>query len=892
MAAPVLSERDLAVLRSFARRIDPSDAGAHNNLGVLYFQKGLIDDAMGAFTRALELDPKMLVAQRNLEIAYHKTGYYDRRVAELTERLRVRSDDRDARWELGRTYASLGQQELAIEEFQALVAKAPDDVAVLIQLGLAEKTRGRLEEASEWFNRALELDAQSSVIHFYIGETCYNRGLSKEALEALTRATELTPDHADAHYLLAFVLGDLGRHEEARAASKRAIQLNPNFARAQTNLSLEKSPAPFADRPEAPVPEVAPGVALAHFNLGLAFRQKGYYIEALREYRTALDAGEDRRLVLQAIAEVHLLRRDYPVALELYERLLEETPDSPKLWNERGVVLHQLGRLPEALESYGHAVEHAPGYALALNNLAVAHAVQGRYDEAVDRLREALSSQPFLVIPGINLGLLLFRSAKVQLSLQAFRKVLELDPACAPAWNGLGLILNELGRVADGRNAFARAVEADPGAAEGHYNLSFALSALGDYDGALREVTRAQEIDPYYTPQKFQLLIDLQYESPTIAIVPEISGDVSTELAPQSLKIEQGAVDQLFRGLERRAPGTQRSIAAEDPFALAREYLGKGLLELAAAETSRAVNRGADPMEGHALAGEIFARRGLHGEALERFRAARAGQPERRDARFGEVRALLALGRGSEAVQDAEVLAQETPGDVDVQMALASSRLAAGNPAGALDALRVARERAPQRADILKLEGDIALSLGNTQGALDAYQAALALDARYVQVHVDLGRTHEVRSDLRAAEASFRSALDILPTHAEGVLALANLYRRTGSPRGAVNLLVDYLTTDPSDVHALLALGRALLEDNRLDAALEVLRRVLAFDDKHSGAMFFAGVVLAQLKQYREAVGMWERVIAVDPAGPFAQEARRHARTALDLQHIFRSEAA
>jgi non-ribosomal peptide synthetase component F len=29
MAAPVLSERDLAVLRSFARRIDPSDAVLH-----------------------------------------------------------------------------------------------------------------------------------------------------------------------------------------------------------------------------------------------------------------------------------------------------------------------------------------------------------------------------------------------------------------------------------------------------------------------------------------------------------------------------------------------------------------------------------------------------------------------------------------------------------------------------------------------------------------------------------------------------------------------------------------------------------------------------------------------------------------------------------------------
>ena len=85
------SERDREVLRSFARRIDPSDAGAHNNLGVLYYNKGLYDEAVTALMKALELDPKMEVAQRNLEIAYFNTGYYDTRIPELRERLRAAS---------------------------------------------------------------------------------------------------------------------------------------------------------------------------------------------------------------------------------------------------------------------------------------------------------------------------------------------------------------------------------------------------------------------------------------------------------------------------------------------------------------------------------------------------------------------------------------------------------------------------------------------------------------------------------------------------------------------------------------------------------------------------------------------------------------------------------
>src|SRR6476659_4530731 len=170
------SERDRDVLRSFAKRIDPSDAGAHNNLGVLYYNKGLLGEAVAAFSRALELDAKMQVAQRNLEIAYFNTGYYDRRVGELKDRLRGQADDRDARWELGRTYALLGQVDNAVAEFSELLRFYPDDVGAIVQLGLAEKGSGDLENAQRWFSRALTLDPGSAIVQFYVGEVLYNRG--------------------------------------------------------------------------------------------------------------------------------------------------------------------------------------------------------------------------------------------------------------------------------------------------------------------------------------------------------------------------------------------------------------------------------------------------------------------------------------------------------------------------------------------------------------------------------------------------------------------------------------------------------------------------------------------------------------------------------------------
>src|SRR5437867_2735442 len=374
----------------------------------------------------------MQVAQRNLEIAYHDTGYYDQRVAQLRERLRQAPDERDARWELGRAYAILGQYDEAIGEFEQLVAQKPDDVAAIIQLGLAEKNRGRPEAATEWFLRARELDPDSSVVQFYLGEIYYNRGLNGDALAALERAVELNPDNANAHYLMAFVLGDLGRHQDARAASKRAIQLNPPLARAQTNLSLERYNAERRRQRlrtrAVPEPQVVEGNELAHYNLGLAFRQKGYYNEALREYRLALERGEDRRLTLQAMAELHLLKRDFAAALELYETLLREVPDSPKLWNERGVVLHQAGRPDEALASYQQAVEIDGKYALSWNGLGVVLVELKRFPDARNAFVRAVEADPDHAGAHYNLSFTLSNLGDYDGALRATKRALELDP--------------------------------------------------------------------------------------------------------------------------------------------------------------------------------------------------------------------------------------------------------------------------------------------------------------------------------------------------------------------------------------------------------------------------------------------------------------------------------
>src|SRR5256886_2146445 len=121
-------------------------------------------------------------------------------------------------------------------------------------------------------------------------------------------------------------------------------------------------------------------------------------------------------------------------------------------------------------------------------------------------------------------------------------------------------------------------------------------------------------------------------KSSPIGIAPEISADVAAETIGEDFSFDQRLLDNIFQELAPAAAAEPpASKAADNPLALARDYVSKGLMDVAAAEAVRAVQRGASRAEAGVLLGDIFAKRGLHGEALERYREARSLDPGRAD---------------------------------------------------------------------------------------------------------------------------------------------------------------------------------------------------------------------------------------------------------------------
>src|SRR6185436_16732883 len=161
-------------------------------------------------------------------------------------------------------------------------------------------------------------------------------------------------------------------------------------------------------------------------------------------------------------------------------------------------------------------------------------------------------------------------------------------------------------------------------------------------------------------------------------------------------QLDPSVLDQVFADLAPEEAPAAAPVEV-DPYTVARDLLDKGLLEAATAEVSQVIRRGGELAAGTVLLGRIFARRGLHGEALERFRAALVDRPDDPDLLLGLADALLALGRGNEALDAAGRLVTLAPSNGEALAVRARARQLTDDLNGARADAEEAARRLPGR---------------------------------------------------------------------------------------------------------------------------------------------------------------------------------------------------
>ncbi|MBY0492550.1 MAG: tetratricopeptide repeat protein [Gemmatimonadaceae bacterium] len=833
---PPTAGRDVELLRAMLARVDQHDPGAFNNLGVLYHTRGLHAEAVEAFRRALAIDPRMRTAARNLEIAAAQPGACEARLAELASRLATDPDDREALLERARLSRLMGRREAARHQLDALIAEDPDDAAALFERALVEQREGDLRKAQRWLERAVNAGAGHDAA-LLLAEVLYQRGQNEQALEAVEALLVEQPALADAHRLRGFVLGDMGHHDEALAAARQAAALNPALDTLDGDLALA---ADHAGPSVAAVMAVESEATLAHYGLGLAFRQRGYFREARREFDRAAAQGEDARLVSHALAELDLIDGDAASARARYRALLDQE-ETARWWNEHGVACHQAGDLAAAAESYRRALFVDARDALAYNNLGVALADTGDAVAAREAFTRAAELEPALVLARLNLARALAQGGEVLAALSLLKELVMFRPREADAWHTMGVILVQRQRPADAREAFLKAIEQRPTHAEARFALAQVLADLGDHEGAARETQQALGIASYRAEVRLAVGIALQLECPdAVGAVDLLRVAGGTPLA--GVPIEETALDTLL------------PEAAHDSAVLSD-----------AERAARSCEQADD-----------FAMRTLHGEAVERYREARErveGQPAHaalwRRAAVGEARSLCLLQRAHLARRLLETLVAETPDDPEVCALHAAALLAAEEGRdmvrGAL--FRVLRQDVASAA-LLHFAGDVALGLDDSGLAMAFFRRALALDPSRPSPRVAIARLLRERGDLLAARLELVAALTAAPEWRDALLELARLHREAHRLVEARQVLVGHLARVPTDIDALALLAEVLVYEERDTDARIVVDRVLRHDPANGAARWYDGLLHVNRGRLRDAQAQWMSLASDDAVAP------------------------
>jgi protein O-mannosyl-transferase len=196
---------------------------AHNNLGIVLFQKGQLDEAIEHYRTTLQMQPNFWDADYNLGSALLGKGHVDEAIFYCDKAVAMQPNDPDARVALANALFQKRRIDDAIVHYQKAVTIRPDYFLARYGLGHALLEKGELGAAIEHCRAALLIRPDNADCHTILGIALDEKGQSAEAIQHYEKALEISPQSVSALNNLAWLLATSSNAPLRNGA--RAIQL-------------------------------------------------------------------------------------------------------------------------------------------------------------------------------------------------------------------------------------------------------------------------------------------------------------------------------------------------------------------------------------------------------------------------------------------------------------------------------------------------------------------------------------------------------------------------------------------------------------------------------------------------------------------------------------------
>ena len=176
---------------------------AHNNLGIVLFQKGKLDEAIAHYRTTLQMEPKFW----------------------------------DADYNLGSALLGKGQVDEAIFYCDKAVAMEPNDPDARVALANALLEKRRIDDAIVHYQKAVAIRPDYFLARYGLGHALLEKGELGAAIDHCRAALLIQPNNPDCHTILAIALDQTGQAAEAIQHYKNALKISPQSVSALNNLA-------------------------------------------------------------------------------------------------------------------------------------------------------------------------------------------------------------------------------------------------------------------------------------------------------------------------------------------------------------------------------------------------------------------------------------------------------------------------------------------------------------------------------------------------------------------------------------------------------------------------------------------------------------------------------
>ncbi len=288
-------------------------------------------------------------------------------------------------------------------------------------------------------------------------------------------------------------------------------------------------------------------------------------------------------------------------------------------------------------------------------------------------------------------------------------------------------------------------------------------------------------------------------------------------------------------------------------------------------EVGAALGTDPDLPEAHFLLGEIARRRTQRESAMRHYR--KAIQLDARVAAFHHALGgvLQDAGTLDEAIDCYRRALRLVPGVPGVWNDLGTAYFAAGEPARAVDCYRRALTHDPRNTIALTNLGAALRATGDVRGASAAYARELWQRLRGLPGKLSPSREAGSlaarwwrRGSVRLASALVDQALALNAADVVALTLKAELAKRQGDQRLAIELLERALTVKPREAQLWLRLAESQASSVSPEAAIEAYRTALRVGGGEKAQRGLA-LTLAGQKQFDEALALLEKLAKTDP---------------------------